>query len=139
MPASPDEPRSDRAAGRRWRIGVDVGGTFADAVATRDDGTCRRVKLLTNGVLRAPCRAAVGGLELPGAPGWWGPALVGARVRTAHGDADAVRKALDSTYVRMTVCFMQQELQSRLDIDERRGAELGALLDEVQVLLGKVR
>ena len=51
----------------------------------------------------------------------------------------AVRKALDSTYVRMTVCFMQQELQSRLDIDERRGAELGALLDEVQVLLGKVR
>jgi CsoR family transcriptional regulator, copper-sensing transcriptional repressor len=26
----------------------------------------------------------------------------------------AVRKALDSTYLRMTVCFMEQELQSRL-------------------------
>jgi CsoR family transcriptional regulator, copper-sensing transcriptional repressor len=32
----------------------------------------------------------------------------------------AVRKALDSTYVRMTVCFMQQELHSRLGEDQRR-------------------
>ena len=51
----------------------------------------------------------------------------------------AVRKALDSTYVRMTVCFMQQELQSRLKLDEREGGELGSLLDDVQTLLGKVR
>ena len=51
----------------------------------------------------------------------------------------AVRKALDSTYVRMTMCFMQQELQSRLHLDDQREGELGTLLDEVQVLLGKVR
>jgi len=51
----------------------------------------------------------------------------------------AVRKALDSTYVRMTVCFMQQELQSRLMLDDGKSGELGALLDDVQTLLGKVR
>ena len=51
----------------------------------------------------------------------------------------AVRKALDSTYVRMTVCFMQQELQQRLQLDDREGAELETLLTDVQTLLGKVR
>ena len=51
----------------------------------------------------------------------------------------AVRKALDSAYVRMTVCFMQQELQSRLQLDNRDEGKLDTLLDEVQVLLGKVR
>jgi len=51
----------------------------------------------------------------------------------------AVRKALDSAYVRMTVCYMQQELQTRLAPDSKREAELTAVLDDVQVLLGKVR
>jgi len=51
----------------------------------------------------------------------------------------AVRKALDSAYVRMTVCFMQQELHSRLSTDAKREAELTAVLDDVQTLLGKVR
>ena len=51
----------------------------------------------------------------------------------------AVRKALDSAYVRMTVCFMQQELQARLAPDAEHEAELSAVLDDVQVLLGKVR
>jgi DNA-binding FrmR family transcriptional regulator len=51
----------------------------------------------------------------------------------------AVRKALDSTYVRMTVCFMQQELQQRLQLDSEKESELGTLLDDVQTLLGKVR
>jgi DNA-binding FrmR family transcriptional regulator len=51
----------------------------------------------------------------------------------------AVRKALDSAYVRMTVCFMQQELQQRLTPDGKRGHELAAVLDDVQTLLGKVR
>jgi DNA-binding FrmR family transcriptional regulator len=51
----------------------------------------------------------------------------------------AVRKALDSTYVRMTVCFMQQELHNRLDLSEARGDELDAVLDDVQALLGKIR
>jgi CsoR family transcriptional regulator, copper-sensing transcriptional repressor len=51
----------------------------------------------------------------------------------------AVRKALDAAYVRMTVCFMQQELQSRLAPDAKREQELASVLDEVQTLLGKVR
>ena len=55
------------------------------------------------------------------------------------GQMAAVRKALDSAYVRMTVCFMQQELQQRLAPDARRQGELNAVLEEVQALLGKVR
>ncbi len=55
------------------------------------------------------------------------------------GQMSAVRKALDSTYVRMTVCFMQQELGSRLAPDSRRKAELESVLGEVQALLAKVR
>jgi DNA-binding FrmR family transcriptional regulator len=52
----------------------------------------------------------------------------------------AVRKALDSTYVRMTVCFMQQELGARLtDDDPLRQQQLSDVLGEVQTLLGKVR
>lgn len=51
----------------------------------------------------------------------------------------AVRKALDSAYVRMTVCFMQQELQQRLGAESIPQAELTAMLDDVQTLLGKVR
>jgi DNA-binding FrmR family transcriptional regulator len=55
------------------------------------------------------------------------------------GQMAAVRKALDSAYVRMTVCFMQQELQQRLAPDARRQGELNEVLGEVQTLLGKVR
>jgi len=51
----------------------------------------------------------------------------------------AVRKALDSAYVRMTVCFMQQELQERLELDASAEGRLDGLLEEVQTLLGKVR
>lgn len=50
----------------------------------------------------------------------------------------AVRKALDATYVRMTVCYMQQELQGHLAAGGD-GSAVGALLGEVQTLLGKVR
>ena len=51
----------------------------------------------------------------------------------------AVRKALDSTYVRMTVCFMQQELHARLGLDEADDTRLGPVLEGVQDLLGKIR
>ena len=70
----------------------------------------------------------------------------------------AVRKALDSTYVRMTVCFMQQELQARLgsgaaaangarhkagndDSADGAGADehIDAVLEDVQALLSKLR
>lgn len=55
------------------------------------------------------------------------------------GQMAAVRRALDSAYVRMTVCFMEQELAARLSPDGRADAELTAVLGEVQTLLGKVR
>lgn len=52
----------------------------------------------------------------------------------------AVRKALDSTYVRMTVCFMQQELRSRLSPDDAAaGEKIETVLEGVQDLLGKIR
>lgn len=55
------------------------------------------------------------------------------------GQMSAVRKALDSTYVRMTVCFMQQELMGRLGMTDERQGELNAVLEDVQSLLGKIR
>jgi CsoR family transcriptional regulator, copper-sensing transcriptional repressor len=51
----------------------------------------------------------------------------------------AVRKALDSAYVRMTVCFMQQELKERLQLQPEAVVQLDAVLDDMQTLLGKVR
>jgi len=51
----------------------------------------------------------------------------------------AVRKALDSAYVRMTVCFMEQELSTKMRDGKGRQAELDQLLGNVEVLLGKVR
>ena len=51
----------------------------------------------------------------------------------------AVRKALDSAYVRMTVCFMQQELEARLGDQPEAGERIGGVLDEVQELLAKLR
>jgi DNA-binding FrmR family transcriptional regulator len=51
----------------------------------------------------------------------------------------AVRKALDSTYVRMTVCFMEQELGARMGADPAAREHLGAMLEDMQTLLAKVR
>ena len=51
----------------------------------------------------------------------------------------AVRKALDSTYLRMTVCFMEQELSAKLGDKPSSKAELGHMLDNVETLLGKIR
>jgi DNA-binding FrmR family transcriptional regulator len=51
----------------------------------------------------------------------------------------AVRNAMDSAYVRMTVCFMQQELGARVGIEPGKEPEMESFLDEVQTLLGKIR
>lgn len=51
----------------------------------------------------------------------------------------AVRKALDSTYVRMTVCYMEQELGAHLAHSPKGRKQLTEMLSEVQTLLGKVR
>jgi DNA-binding FrmR family transcriptional regulator len=50
----------------------------------------------------------------------------------------AVRKALDSTYLRMTVCFMEQELQSRLAPGEEKKAELTAMMKDMETLLARM-
>ncbi|MBL8327688.1 MAG: metal-sensitive transcriptional regulator [Rubrivivax sp.] len=46
----------------------------------------------------------------------------------------AVRKALDSTFVSMAVCFMQQELTPRME-----SIEVEELLGDMQALLQQVR
>ena len=51
----------------------------------------------------------------------------------------AVRKALDSTYVRMTVCFMEQQLQVKLGTDVKDTAAMGEMFEEIETLLGKIR
>ncbi len=51
----------------------------------------------------------------------------------------AVRKALDSTYVRMTVCFMQQEFHAHLGGTPAQDQQLDDMLGSVQELLGKIR
>lgn len=50
----------------------------------------------------------------------------------------AVRKALDSTYLRMTMCFMQQELDSCLRPDEAQREGMEAMLKEMETLLSRI-
>jgi DNA-binding FrmR family transcriptional regulator len=50
----------------------------------------------------------------------------------------AVRKALDSTYLRMTVCFMEQELQSRMQPDATQKVELDSMLKNMETLLARM-
>ena len=50
----------------------------------------------------------------------------------------AVRKALDSTYLRMTVCFMEQELQARINPDAEQKADLDLLLKDMEALLARM-
>jgi CsoR family transcriptional regulator, copper-sensing transcriptional repressor len=51
----------------------------------------------------------------------------------------AVRKALDSAYVRMTVCFVEQELGARLGDRASDREDLGHMLENMETLLGKIR
>ena len=50
----------------------------------------------------------------------------------------AVRKALDSTYVRMTMCMLEQELQAHLLGRGDPEPELGPLMADVQKLLARM-
>ncbi len=51
----------------------------------------------------------------------------------------AVRKALDSAYVRMTVCYMAQELDPARHDDGDRKQDLTRVLGKVETLLAKAR
>lgn len=55
------------------------------------------------------------------------------------GQISAVRKALDSAYVRMTVCLLEQELAGRARDASGRPRDLSQLLGNVEALLGKIR
>jgi DNA-binding FrmR family transcriptional regulator len=50
----------------------------------------------------------------------------------------AVRKALDSTYLRMTMCFMEQELDACLHPDESQRAGLDLMLKDMEALLARM-
>lgn len=50
----------------------------------------------------------------------------------------AVRKALDSTYLRMTVCFMEQELVGRMQPDASQKADLDHMLKDMEALLARM-
>jgi DNA-binding FrmR family transcriptional regulator len=50
----------------------------------------------------------------------------------------AVRKALDSTYLRMTMCFMEQELQSCLQPDATQKEGLDRMMKDMQALLARL-
>lgn len=50
----------------------------------------------------------------------------------------AVRKALDSTYLRMTMCFMEQELESCVKPDESQKAGLDLMLKDMEALLARM-
>jgi DNA-binding FrmR family transcriptional regulator len=50
----------------------------------------------------------------------------------------AVRKALDSTYLRMTVCFMAQELEQKLAPDEEQKADLSVMMKDLEALLARM-
>jgi DNA-binding FrmR family transcriptional regulator len=50
----------------------------------------------------------------------------------------AVRKALDSTYVRMTMCFMEQELEACMQPDESQKAGLDTMLKDMETLLARM-
>ena len=49
----------------------------------------------------------------------------------------AVRKALDSTYLRMTMCFMEQELGNCLQPDDQK-AGVEAMLKDMEALLARM-
>lgn len=50
----------------------------------------------------------------------------------------AVRKALDSTYLRMTVCFLEQELETRMHPDAEQKSGLDDMLKDMETLLARM-
>jgi DNA-binding FrmR family transcriptional regulator len=50
----------------------------------------------------------------------------------------AVRKALDSTYLRMTVCFLEQELNARIQPDATQKTDLDLMIKDMETLLARI-
>ena len=50
----------------------------------------------------------------------------------------AVRKALDSTFVRMTVCYIGQELDASVDAKPLERSRVEAMMQEMETLLARM-
>jgi DNA-binding FrmR family transcriptional regulator len=50
----------------------------------------------------------------------------------------AVRKALDSTYLRMTVCFAEQELESMISNSDTRADTKNLVLKDLEAMLARM-
>ncbi|MBK9237871.1 MAG: metal-sensing transcriptional repressor [Rhodoferax sp.] len=50
----------------------------------------------------------------------------------------AVRKALDSTYLRMTVCFVDQELSQRMQPNASERVDLDHMLKDMETMLARM-
>jgi DNA-binding FrmR family transcriptional regulator len=50
----------------------------------------------------------------------------------------AVRKALDSTYMRMTLCFMEQELAACMQPDDTQKAGIEHMLKDMETMLARM-
>ncbi|UCF68581.1 MAG: hypothetical protein JSV80_04600, partial [Acidobacteriota bacterium] len=61
------------SSGKPWRLAVDTGGTFTDAVAVDPEGRRRRVKVLSSGALRGRVRRRVAENAFEVDAGWIGP------------------------------------------------------------------
>lgn len=51
----------------------------------------------------------------------------------------AVRKALDSAYMRMSLCFLEQQLRSRLPSGETQAADISSAVKELETMLVNLR
>lgn len=62
----------------------------------------------------------------------------GQSCRDVASQLAAVRRALDSAYIHMTMCFMAQELEPHLAGEGEGREHLSAVLGDVQALLSKL-
>jgi len=51
----------------------------------------------------------------------------------------AVRKALDSTYLRLTVCFMEQEIEARMQPEVSQKDDVDHMLKHMETMLARMR
>jgi len=51
----------------------------------------------------------------------------------------AVRKALDSTYLRMTLCFLEQELETRMQPNAEQKDDMDDMFKNLETLLARMR
>lgn len=112
MPA--DAPRvSAPAGGPHWRVGVDVGGTFADCVATAPGVPARRLKLMTDGRLRVRATDWSGDglrVSVDGLSHWARAALVGCTARVvgpAQGAIEACVLAAEPSETQSTATLLR--------------------------------